>query len=44
MNDSPVLIAREGQLAGERWLVNREKFVIGRGSDCESLEAASQLG
>lgn len=43
MNDSPVLIAREGQLTGERWIVNREKFVIGRGSDCEVILPERQV-
>ena len=43
MNDSPVLIAREGQLAGERWIVNPEKFVIGRGSDCEIILPERQV-
>ncbi len=43
MNDSPVLIAREGQLTGERWIINREKFVIGRGSDCEIILPERQV-
>lgn len=43
MNDSPVLIAREGQLTGERWIVSREKFVIGRGSDCEIILPERQV-
>ncbi len=43
MNDSPVLIAREGQLTGERWIVNREKFVIGRGGDCEVILPERQV-
>ena len=43
MNDSPVLIAREGQLAGERWIVSPDKFVIGRGSDCEIILPERQV-
>lgn len=34
MNDKPILIVREGMLAGERWPVDKDEFVIGRGNDC----------
>lgn len=33
MNDRPVLIAREGQLAGQRWTIETDEFIIGRGGD-----------
>jgi len=34
MNDKPIIIAREGQLTGERWTIESDEFLIGRGSDC----------
>lgn len=43
MNEHPVLIAREGQLAGERWTIDREEFVIGRGSDCQIILPERQV-
>lgn len=43
MNDKPVLIAREGQLAGERWTIDSDQFVIGRGSDCQAIMPERQV-
>lgn len=43
MNQNPVLIAREGQLTGERWVIDKEKFVIGRGNDCEVILPERQI-
>ncbi|MDX1614228.1 MAG: FHA domain-containing protein [Candidatus Promineifilaceae bacterium] len=43
MNDKPVLIAREGQLAGERWTVGEEDFLIGRGADCDIILPERQV-
>lgn len=43
MNDKPVLIAREGQLAGERWIVDTDEFLIGRGSDCQVILPERQV-
>lgn len=34
MNEKPVLVAREGQLVGQRWTIDDDEFMIGRGSDC----------
>lgn len=34
MNEKPVLVAREGQLLGQRWTIDTDEFVIGRGGDC----------
>ena len=34
MNEQPVLLVREGQLSGQRWTIDTEEFLIGRGSDC----------
>jgi len=43
MNDTPVLIAREGQLAGERWPIDEEEFVIGRGAECQIVLPERQV-
>jgi pSer/pThr/pTyr-binding forkhead associated (FHA) protein len=43
MNENPVLIASDGQLTGERWIVDREKLVIGRGNDCEVILPERQI-
>lgn len=34
MSDNPVLIAREGQLTGQRWTLDGRETLIGRGADC----------
>jgi len=31
----PMLIVYEGKLEGQRWIIDRERIVIGRGSDCD---------
>lgn len=36
-NDIPVLIAQSGSMAGQRWLLDRNELVIGRGGECEVL-------
>ena len=43
MNENPVLIVSDGQLTGERWIVDREKLVIGRGNDCEVILPERQI-
>ncbi|MFN2224595.1 MAG: FHA domain-containing protein [Candidatus Promineifilaceae bacterium] len=43
MNDKPILIAREGQLAGERWTIEVPEFVIGRGNDCQIVLPERQV-
>ncbi|MCA9985248.1 MAG: FHA domain-containing protein [Anaerolineales bacterium] len=43
MSENPVLIAREGQLAGQRWTVDSQDFVIGRGSDCNIVLPERQV-
>lgn len=35
MNEKPVLIASEGELAGQQWAIDNDPFIIGRGSDCD---------
>lgn len=43
MNDKPILIAREGELVGERWTVGAEEFMIGRGNDCQLILPERQV-
>lgn len=43
MNEKPVLVVREGQLAGQRWTIDSEEFVIGRGSDCNIILPERQV-
>lgn len=43
MNEKPVLIAREGQLVGQRWTIDSDIFTIGRGSDCEIVLPERQV-
>lgn len=33
MDEQPVLIVREGELIGQRWTIDTNEFVVGRGSD-----------
>jgi len=33
--DMPMLIVYEGDMAGQRWLIDRDKMIIGRGTDCD---------
>lgn len=34
-HDMPMLIVRDGDMSGQRWLIDQEKMVIGRGTDCD---------
>jgi pSer/pThr/pTyr-binding forkhead associated (FHA) protein len=43
MNDKPVLIAREGQLTGERWTIESDEFLIGRGVECDIILPERQV-
>jgi pSer/pThr/pTyr-binding forkhead associated (FHA) protein len=43
MEDTPILIVREGRLAGQRWVIDRDNFVIGRGSDCDLILPERQV-
>jgi len=33
--DMPMLVVYEGKLEGQRWIIDQERIVIGRGSDCD---------
>ncbi|RMD49914.1 MAG: FHA domain-containing protein [Candidatus Thermofonsia bacterium] len=43
MNEQPVLIVREGQLVGQRWTLEPDEFLIGRGSDCDLVLPERQV-
>jgi DNA-binding winged helix-turn-helix (wHTH) protein len=43
MNEKPVLIAHEGQLAGNRWTLDVDDFIIGRGHDCQIVLPERQV-
>ena len=43
MNEKPVLVVREGQLAGQRWTIDSDEFIIGRGSDCHIILPERQV-
>jgi hypothetical protein len=33
MDEQPVLLVREGQLVGQRWTIDRNEYIIGRGGE-----------
>ncbi len=43
MNEKPVLVAREGQLLGQRWSIDANPFIIGRGSECHLVLPERQV-
>ncbi|RMG99728.1 MAG: FHA domain-containing protein [Chloroflexi bacterium] len=43
MNEKPVLLTREGELAGQSWTVDSDEFLIGRGSDCHVVLPERQV-
>jgi pSer/pThr/pTyr-binding forkhead associated (FHA) protein len=43
MNQQPVLIAREGELAGQQWPLENDEIMIGRGSDCHIVLPERQV-
>ncbi|MEM7798481.1 MAG: FHA domain-containing protein [Chloroflexota bacterium] len=43
MVNQPVLIVREGKLVGQRWTIDKEEFLIGRGSDCDIVLPERQV-
>ena len=43
MSGNPVLIAREGQLAGQRWVIDGDEFLIGRGAECDLVLPERQV-
>lgn len=43
MNEKPVIVASEGELAGQQWAIDSDPFVIGRGSDCNIVLPERQV-
>ena len=43
MNEKPVIVASEGELAGQQWAVDSDPFIIGRGSDCHIVLPERQV-
>jgi hypothetical protein len=43
MDDKPVLVIRDGELAGQRWAIDTDEFVIGRGHDCNLVLPERQV-
>jgi hypothetical protein len=43
MDDKPVLVIRDGELAGQRWAIDTEEFIIGRGNDCNLVLPERQV-
>lgn len=41
--DLPMLVVHEGQLSGERWILEQETITIGRGADCEIILPERQV-
>src|SRR5688572_21293968 len=42
-SDKPVLIIMEGEQAGQRWTIEGDKFVVGRGGECELVLPERQV-
>lgn len=43
MNEKPVIVASEGELAGQQWTVDEDPFIVGRGSDCSIVLPERQV-
>lgn len=43
MNEKPVIVASEGELAGQQWTIDSDPFIIGRGSDCNIVLPERQV-
>jgi hypothetical protein len=41
--EAPMLVIREGQLSGQRFLFNRDMLVVGRGGDCDIVLPERQV-
>jgi hypothetical protein len=41
--DMPMLIVYEGELEGERWVIDRDRVVMGRGTDCDFVLPERQV-
>jgi hypothetical protein len=43
MDDKPVLVVSEGELAGHRWTLSKEEMMIGRGNDADIVLPERQV-
>src|SRR5690554_2013308 len=43
MNEKPVILASEGELTGQQWAIDKDPFIIGRGSDCNIVLPERQV-
>lgn len=41
--EKPVLVVNEGERAGQRWTVERESVIIGRGKECDIVLSEQQV-
>ena len=41
--DMPMLIVYDGELAGQRWILDQDRVVIGRGTDCDIMLPERQV-
>jgi hypothetical protein len=41
--DMPMLIVYEGELEGQRWIIDQDQVTIGRGSDCDVVLSKRQV-
>ena len=43
MEEQPVILMREGELAGQQWVISSDQFLIGRGADCDLVLPERQV-
>jgi pSer/pThr/pTyr-binding forkhead associated (FHA) protein len=43
LTETPYLIAQSGPLQGERWILQRDRFLIGRGPECDIVVPDRQI-
>lgn len=41
--DMPMLIVYEGELEGQRWVIEKDRMIIGRGTDCDIVIPKRQV-
>ena len=42
-HDMPMLVVYEGEQEGQRWILDRDRMIIGRGTDCEIVLPSRQV-
>lgn len=43
MEEQPVILMREGELAGQQWIITGDEFLIGRGAECDLVLPERQV-